>query len=135
MMKQWDLPKSDIKETDKEVRKSSQRNEKLLIKVHRVLWVAMSHDLNNSKTTLSTAMSNNIFKQSQGLFCKHLWTSQHIHQFEILSNFLYDTVQEDSIDYPLRLTWINNVVHGEDDNLYATQLLFKMCTQCYLTIC
>ncbi len=76
-------------------------------------------------------MSNKVFKWSQGLFCKHFWTTQHIHQFEILSNFLYDTVQEDDIDYPLHLTWINNVIHGEDDDLYAIQLLFILtCSKC-----
>jgi len=55
----------------------------------------MPHDINNSKISVSTAMSNKIFKWSQGLFCKHFWTSQHICQFEILLNFLYDVVEED----------------------------------------
>jgi len=86
----------------------------------------MPHDINNSKKSVSTAMSNTIFKWSQGLFHKCFWTTQHIHQFEILSNFLYDTVQEDDIDYPSRLTLIDNVVHGEDDDLYAIQLLFVL---------
>jgi len=60
------------------------------------------------------------------MFCKQFWTTQHICQFEILANFLYDTVQENNIDYPLRLTWIDNVVCGEDDDLYAACLLFVL---------
>jgi len=66
------------------------------------------------------------------MFHKQFWTSQqHIHQFEILANFLYDTVQEDNIDYPSWLTWIDNVICGEDDNLYAAHLLFVLtCSKC-----
>ncbi len=71
-------------------------------------------------------MSKKIFKWSQGLFHKQFWTTQHICQFEILSNFLYDTVQEDDSDYPSCLTWIDNVIHGDDDDLYAIRLLFVL---------
>ena len=37
----------------------------------------------------------------------------------LLSNVLYNTVKEDDIEYPARLTWVDNVVHGKDDDLYA----------------
>jgi len=116
------IPKKQRRKSGKVV----ESNDQLLIKVHQVMQVAMPHDTNNSKKSVSTAMSNKIFKWSQGLFCKHFWTTQHIHQFEILSNFLYNTVQEDDIDYPSHLTWIDNVVCGEDDDLYAIWLLFVL---------
>ncbi len=49
----------------------------------------------------------------------------------MLSNFLYDIVEEDNIDYPLQLTWIDYIIHGEDDDLYAVQLLFVLtCLKC-----
>jgi len=72
------------------------------------------------------------------MFCQHFWTSQQINQLEILANFLYDTIQEDDIDYPLWLT-IDNVIHREDDNLYAACFsfcvnLFEACMQCNLAI-
>jgi len=114
------------KKQTRKISKVHESNKKSLMKVCRVLWVARPHDTNNSKTTLSTAMSNKIFKWSQGLFCKCFWTSQHICQFEILSNFLYDIVKEDNIDYPLPLTWINDVIHVEDDDFYAVLLLFVL---------
>ena len=112
------------KKQTRKLAKVDESNNKILIKVHRVMQVVTPHDINNSKISVSTAMSNKIFKWSQGLCCKRFWTTQHIRQFEILSNFLYNTVQEDDIDYPLRLTWINNVAHGEDNDLYAIWLLF-----------
>jgi len=120
-----------LKKQTRKLWKVHESNEKSLMKVHQVLQIARPCDTNNSKTTLSTAMSNKIFKWSQGLFCKHFWTSQHICQFEILSNFLYDIVEEDNIDYPLQLTWIDYIIHGEDDDLYAVQLLFVLtCSKC-----
>jgi len=64
-------------------------------------------------------MKKRIFNWSQGLFCKRCWTSQQVHDFELLSNFLYNTVKEDDIEYPACLTWIDNVVCGKDDDLYA----------------
>jgi len=121
------------KKQTRKLAKVDESNNKILIKVHRVMQVVTPHDINNSKISVSTAMSNKIFKWSQGLFRKCFWTTQHIHQFEILSNFLYDTVQEDDIDYPSHLTWINNVVHGEDDNLYAIWLLFIL--NCSKRVC
>jgi len=39
---------------------------------------------------------------------------------------LYETVKEDDIEYPARLTWIDNVVCGKDDDLYAAWLLFLL---------
>jgi len=51
--------------------------------------------------------------------------------FGLLSNFLYDTVKEDDIEYPAHLTWIDNVVCGKDDDLYAARLLFLLtCSKC-----
>jgi len=119
------MPKKPKKQTRK-LGKVNESNDKLLMNVHQVMQVATPHETNNSKQSISTAMSKKIFKWSQGLFCKHFWTTQHIHQFEILSNFLYDTVQEDDIDYPSHLTWIDNVIHGDDDDLYAIRLLFVL---------
>jgi len=119
------------KKPTRKLGKVDESNDKLLMKVHRVMWVATPHDTNNSKQSVSTAMSKKIFKWSQGLFCKCFGTTQHIHQFEIFSNFLYDTVQEDGIDYPSRLTWIDNVICGDDDDLYAIRLLFVLtCSKC-----
>jgi len=100
-------------------------NDKSFIKLHEIEQVAMPQDMHNSKKTLSIAMSNKIFKWSQGMFHTQFWTSQHICQFEIMANFLYNTVQEDNMDYPLQLTWIDNIIHGEDD-LYVAHLLFVL---------
>jgi len=64
------------------------------------------------------------------------WTSHEVHQFELLAQFLYDTVQEDGID-PACLTWIDNVTIGNDSDLYCFKtslcvILFKMCLPCYV---
>jgi len=37
------------------------------------------------------------------MFHQQFWTTQHIHQFEVLANFVHETVQEDDIDYHLQL--------------------------------
>ena len=54
-------------------------------------------------------MKNEIFKWSQHLFLHWYWTSHEVQQFELLSQFLYNTVQEDDIEYLAHLTWIDNV--------------------------
>jgi len=51
--------------------------------------------------------------------CCWFWTSHKVQQFELLSHFLYGTVQEDAIGYPACLTWFDNVNVGNDYDLYA----------------
>jgi len=49
----------------------------------------------------------------------------------VLANFLHDTFWEEDIDYPLQSTWIDNIICGEDDDLYAAFLLFMLaCANC-----
>jgi len=69
------------------------------------------------------------------MFCKQFWMSMILDisaYMSIQDNFLYDTVQEDNIDYPLGLTWIDNMLHGEDDDLYAVHLLFVLTCSKYV---
>jgi len=93
------------------------------IKVHDITHVPLQSEV---KSPVTEVMKTKNFNWSQGLFRKRCWTSRQVHDFELLSNFLYDTVKEDDIEYPARLTWIDNVVRGKDDDLYAARLLFLL---------
>jgi len=117
---------SPKKITKKGLKKDVQVSHKSEIKVHMITRVPSQDEVNNSKKSLSLAMHNKIFKWSQSMFHRRFWTTHEIRKFEVLSNFLYDTVKEDEIDYPSRLTWIDNVIHGNDEDLYATRLLFVL---------
>jgi len=98
------------------------------IKVHDITRVPLQSEV---KSPVTEAMKTKNFNWSQDLFRKRGWTSQQVHDFELLSNFLYDTVKEDDIEYPACLTWIDNVVRGKDDDLYADRLLFLLtCSKC-----
>ncbi len=103
------------------------------MKVHSIVWVPIPEVLSEKKKkdAVMETMKNKNFQWSQcHSLCKY-WTSHEVWQFELLSQFLYDTVQEDDIDYPACLTWINNVTVGEDCDLYATRLLFVLtCSKC-----
>jgi len=99
----------------------------MVMKVHSIVQVPIAEVLNDKKkNTVMEMMKNKKFQWSQHLFLHWYWTSHEVQQFELLSQFLYGTVQEDNIDYPTCLTWIDNVTVGEDCDLYATRLLFVL---------
>jgi len=50
--------------------------------------------------TISFSQMNRVIQWGQCLFMKRFWLSKMIRDFEILSNFLYDVVAKDDIDYP-----------------------------------
>jgi len=97
------------------------------MKVHSIICIPIP-DVNKDKKkkdTVTENMKNTIFKLSQHLFCCWYWTSREVPELELLvAQFLYDTIQEDDIDYPAHLTWTDNVTIGDDSNLYASRLLF-----------
>jgi len=47
-----------------------------------------------------------------------------VRDLELLCHFLYDIVKEDDIDYPARLTWLDNIHKDPDADTYAVRLLF-----------
>jgi len=55
--------------------------------------------------------------------------------FGLLSNFLYDTVKEDDIEYPAHLTWIDNVVCGGGSSLILFLLLLVVALCCICGCC
>ena len=104
-------------------KKMELKKKSMEIKVHDITRVPLKSEV---KSPVTEMMTKRIFQWSQGLFRKKCWTSRQVHDFELLSNFLYDTVKEDNIEYPAHLTWIDNVVCGKDDDLYAAWLLFLL---------
>ena len=54
------------KKKTRKLGKVDESDDKLLMKVHRVMWVATPHDTNNSKQSVSTAMSKKDFQMESG---------------------------------------------------------------------
>jgi len=100
----------------------------MVMKVHLIIQVPIPDVIKDKKKkdTVMEHMKNKNFKWSQCLFLHQYWTSHEVQQFELLAQFLYDTIQEDNIDYPTHLTWIDNVTIGDDSDLYASRLLFVL---------
>jgi len=93
--------------------------------VHDIVRTAFPKTMLETDTTgISESQLDCIHVWSRGLFLKRCWSSKNLYDFEIICNFLYDVVCEDDIEYPVRLTWINNIRNDPDKETYATRLLF-----------